>query len=161
LGEVAIQAYGGARLGDRRVERAAQKARVHQDARKLGIEIALDEADRVVDRAYDEPQISVIAFGQGVAADCLKHHGIPAAPERADVCFEVARYTREFFLDKRFIPLDRKLQAIDKLVADPLERELTRELAQEVYRSKVPAEGTHEFGAGFYERCLAPAGSRP
>jgi hypothetical protein len=160
LGEVAIKAHSGARLSNPRVERAAQKTRIRQEAQKLGIESVMDQAERIVDQAYDEPQLSIIAFGQATAADCLRRLGLTVNAERADACFEVARYTREFMLNRRFMSLERQLQGVDKLITDPLERELTRTLAQEVYRSPDSADA-QAFAAGFYARCVAPAGSVP
>jgi hypothetical protein len=161
LGEVATRSYASPGSKKRPVGRDAQKARVDQVARKLGAELAPDDVERIIDQAFYEPQMSGQELGLSMAAECLKRHAFSVALERTNVCFEVARYARDFVLGKSFTPLDRHLQAIDRIVTDPLERKLTRELAHEVYQSNVSLEGAHELAAKFYSRCLAPGGSRP
>ena len=161
VGEVATRSLSGRRAKNPPVGRNAQRSHVDQVARKLGAQLAAEDAERIVDQVFYGPEISGQALGLDMAAECLKQNAFSVARGRTDVCFEVARYAREFALSKSFVPLDRRLQGIDKVVTDPLERKLTRELAHKVYESNVPFEASHGLAVEFYAECLAPSGTKP
>lgn len=161
VGEVATRSYVWPGSKGRPAGRDAQKAHVVQVAGKIRAEIAPDDVERIVYQAFHEPQVSGQELGKSMAAECLKRGGFSAVPELVNVCFEVARYTGEFALGKRFNPLDRQLQSIDKMVTDPLERKLTRDLAHKVYQSKVAFEESHRLATEFYSECLKSGGTKP